>query len=81
MFRNVTKCDQNKGKVFFKMILVLLEYIFIAIFFVIVGFYIITLIACAMIMRMFHVKHGKGKNGKFENSNNIKTDDTEHNKP
>ena len=64
------------------MILVLLEYIFIAIFFVIVGFYIITLIACTMIMRMFHVKHRKGKKyGKSENTNNIETYDAEHNKP
>ena len=63
------------------MILALLEYIFIAIFFVIIGFYIITLIACTMIMRMFHVKHRKGKYGKFKNTNDIETDDTEHNKP
>lgn len=64
------------------MIIALLEYLFIAIFFVLVGFYLLTMISLLMIEKLFHVKHRKGgKYGKSENTNNIETDDTEHNKP
>ena len=63
------------------MIIDLLIYILCACWLVIMAFYIITLIALAMIGKMFHVKHGKGiKHGKSENTNNIETDNTEHNK-
>ena len=62
------------------MIIDLLVYILCACWLVIMVFYIITLIALAMIEKMFHVKQRKGKkNGQSENSNNIKTNDTEHN--
>ena len=64
------------------MILAILEYLFLAIFFVIMGFYLLTLISLLMIEKLFHVKHRKGcKYGKSENTNDIKTDNTEHNKP
>lgn len=64
------------------MIVTILEYLFIAIFLVIMGFYLLTLISLIMVEKMFHVKHRKGKKyGKSESTNNIETDNTEHNKP
>lgn len=63
------------------MILDILEYLFIAIFLVIMGFYLLTLISLIMIEKLFHVKHRKGKYGKSESTNNIKTGNAEHNQP
>lgn len=65
------------------MIATILEYLFIAIFLVIIGFYLLIALSVFMIERsMFHVKQRKEKkNGQLKNSNNIETDNTEHNKP
>ena len=64
-----------------EMILDILEYLFIAIFIVIMGFYLLIALSVLMIQcTMFHVKQRKEKkNGQFKNSNNFKTNDTEHN--
>ena len=62
------------------MMVEILEYLFIAIVIVIMGFYILITLSVFMIERlMFHVKQRKDKNGQFKNSDNIKTNDTEHN--
>ena len=63
------------------MILELLKYLFVAIFVVIMGFYLLIAISLLMIEKtMFQIKHRKDrKNGQLKNSNNIKTNDTEHN--
>lgn len=65
------------------MILDILYYLFIAIFIVIMGFYVLIALSVIMIEKiMFHVKHRKGTHyGQSENTNNIETDNTEHNKP
>ncbi len=63
------------------MILDILEYLFIAILVVIMGFYLLMVLSVFMIeYTMFHVKQRKEKkNGQLKNSNNIKTNGTEHN--
>ena len=59
------------------MIYELLAYILIACWIVILGFYLVTLFAIAMIEKLFHIRKEE-KHGQFKNSNNIKTSHTEH---